>query len=107
MHMETVKTLITFSGFDEGRFHLVDTIWHDNAWWLVSTWLQNQATGHKTPERIVRLSGLRYQELTAEPYRFVLNNAVPISVFEGKQHDAYVIAVFPALGKIQTDGPAH
>ena len=98
--MDTVKTLITFSGFDEGYFHLVDTVWHDGAWWLVATKLKDPSTGHEVPERIVRLTGLRYQEAQGQPYRFVLNSAVPISVFEGTPHDKYVVAYFPALSDI-------
>lgn len=105
--MDAVKTLITFSGYDEGHFHLVDTIWHDNAWWLVATWLQDPSTGHKTPERIVRLDGLRYQEVQGQAYRFVLSSAIPIAVFEGTPHEGYEVAYFPVLVDIPATSRVH
>jgi len=94
--MEVFKTYLFFSGHDEGHPYLIDTIQHEGAWWLVASWLQSNATAEKIPERLVRLTGLRFQEVENQPYRFFLNNALPKSVLDGKPQDGYVIAVHPA-----------
>lgn len=100
--MEFFKTLITFSGFDEGFLQLCDTIWYKDAWWLVATAFEAPSTGHKIPDRIVRLSGLPYQEVNGPEYRFLLGTAIPISVFEGQMSEGYVIEYYPALADIQS-----
>lgn len=84
--MEIFKTYLFFANYDEGYPHLVDTIHHDGFWWLVASWLESNDTGSRVPERLVRLSGLRYQEADEQPYRFLLNEAIPKSVFDGEPH---------------------
>jgi hypothetical protein len=53
------------------------------------------------------VSGLRYQEVADKPYRFLLNNAIPKSVFDGKEQEGYVIADYPVLESIQGSSTAH
>lgn len=105
--MEIFKTFLFFSGFDEGNSYLVDTIFYKNAWWLVSTWIESNDKKEKIPERLIRLSGLRYQEVEGEKYRFLLNNAIPKSVFDGVQQEDYVIEYYPVLLKTQNLGAVH
>jgi len=96
--MEVLKTYLFFSGHDEGHPYLIDTIWHENHWWLVGNWLEQPVTGHRIPERIVLMDGLtvRFQEVEGQPYRFLLNNALPKSVLDGTPQDGYVIAIHPS-----------
>jgi hypothetical protein len=104
--MEIFKTHLFFSGHDEDHPYLIDTIFHEGHWWLVATWLQNHATGHRIPERIIQMDGLtvRFQEVDGEPYHFLLNNALPKSVLDGEPQSGYVIAIHPhAL--LHTQGP--
>lgn len=104
--MEIVKTMITFSGFDEGYFQLTDTIWLEGHWWLVATYLQNPTTRHRVPERIVLMDGLaiRYQEAVDQPYRFLVNSAIPKSVFDGVPQDGYTVKIHPSA-LLDTQGP--
>ena len=74
--MKIFKTYMFFSDHDQGQSYLIDTIRHEGAWWLVASWLQSNDTGDKYPGRLIRLSGLRYQEVDSEPYRFLLNNSL-------------------------------
>jgi len=96
--MEVFKTYLFFSGHDESHPYLIDTVWHEGHWWLVGTWLEHPVTRHRIPERIVQMNGLtvRFQEVEGQPYRFLLNNALPKSVLYGVPQDGYVIAVHPA-----------
>jgi hypothetical protein len=98
MNWETQKTYLFFSDHDQGHPHLVDTIFHEGAWWLVASWLQANATGERTPERLVRLTGLRHEEVAGQPYRFLLNSPIPKSVFDGQAQAGYVAATFPLFG---------
>lgn len=99
--MKVFKTQLSFSGFDEGSFYLVDTIFYQNEWWLVSSWLEANDKSDKVPDKIVRLSGLRYQEVDGQRYRFLLSNSIPKSVFEGIAQEGYVVARFPVLEHIR------
>lgn len=95
--MEIVKTLVFFSGYDEGHSCLIDTVQHEGKWWLVGSWLEAIATRERMPELLVRLEGLQYQGVEGQPYRFVLNNPIPKSVLDGKEQGGYVVVRFPAL----------
>jgi hypothetical protein len=107
--VEILKTMVSFSGHDEGSFHLMDTIWHDGHWWLVASWLASNDTGMRTPERIIRMDGVfvKFQEVQNQEYRFLLNNALPISVVDGKTQDGYVVAIHPAAANIQGPKSVH
>jgi len=104
--MDIFKTFLWFVGYDEDHSYLVDTIFHEGHWWLVASWLQHHATGERIPERIVRMDGVfvRFQEVNEPRYRFLLNNAMPKSVFDGKAQDGYVVATHP-LALLKTQGP--
>lgn len=105
--MEVFKTYLFFSGHDEGHPYLVDTIFYEKQWWLVASWIEAQNKSEKIPERLVRLTGLRYQEVDGKEYRFLLNNAIPKSVFDGKEQEGYVIANYPVLEHIQGPKSVH
>jgi len=93
--METFKTMV-FLG-DHGKPQFIDTIWHEGHWWLVATWLQHHTTGHRIPERIIQMDGmvLRFQEVQNPDYRFLVNNSIPISVFDGEPQTEYVVSTHP------------
>lgn len=105
--MEIFKTHLFFSGHDEVHPYLVDTIFYKNEWWLVSSWIESNDKTEKIPERLVRLSGLRYQEVVGKEYRFLLNNAIPKSVFDGKKQEGYVISSYPVLEEIRGSKSVH
>lgn len=102
--MEVFKTLGSFEVHDEGYMQLLDTVLHDGAWWLVATWLSRGNT-KVHPERIIKLGGpnTRFQEATGEPFRFILTNAIPHSLFEGTPHAGYEMMIHPAAAL--ADGP--
>jgi hypothetical protein len=62
-----------------------------------------QSTGDKIPDRLVRLTGLRYQEVDDQRFRFLLNNAIPKSVMDGNPKEGYVIRQYPSV--LETKGP--
>ena len=97
--MEVFKTYLLFEDPDEDQPYLVDTIFHDGAWWLVASWSVLQATKARAPEKLIRLSGLHYEEVKGQRYRFRLHNPIPKSVFDGQAQDGYVIAMNQALKK--------
>ena len=99
--MDIFKTRLFFEGHDEGHSFLVETISISGQWWLVSSWLVSNTTGERVPERLVRLSGLRFEEVNEPKYRFLLNNSIPKSVFDGKAQEGYVIATYQALSQSQ------
>ncbi len=102
--MDVCKTLAFFSDYDQGSTHLIDTIFHEDRWWLVGTWLQSNATGERVPETLVLLDTLRHQEIEGKPYRFVLNNAIPRAVLHGEAKEGYVVATYQVLD--DTLGPS-
>ena len=105
--MKTFKTYLFFSGYDEGTPYLIDTIFYENAWWLVASWIESNNKSEKIPERLVQLTGLRYQEVHEGNHRFVLNNSIPKSVFDGKEQEGYVVANYPVLSHIQASSSSH
>lgn len=101
--MDVFKTYLFFAGYDEGHPYLIDTISLGGQWWLVGSWLEPHAAGEKIPERLVRLTGLRFQEVEGRPYRFLLNNTLPKRLLEGEEVDGYVTA--PYLTILSAKGP--
>ena len=99
--LKLCKTLVSFKGDETGDLYRADTIWHDGAWWLVGSWLQSNATGERVPEKLVLLSGLRFQEVNLPDYRFALNSPLPKSVLDGQPQAGYVLATYPALAHMQ------
>src|ERR1035437_8378938 len=97
--MEVFKTYLFFEGFDEGNPYLIDTIFHEGAWWLVASWIAQYATRERAPERLVRLTGLHFEEVHGKPYRYLLNNSVPKSVFDGQAQAGYVVATNPVFSR--------
>ena len=51
--MDVCKTFAFISDTDEVSPHLIDTIFYEDRWWLVGTWLESRATGDRVPERLV------------------------------------------------------
>jgi hypothetical protein len=77
--------------------YLVDTIFHKGAWWLVGSWIAQYATRERAPQRLVRLSGLSFDEVEGKPYRFQLHTPIPKSVLDGEAQAGYVLATNPVL----------
>lgn len=102
--METFKTMLFFSDFEEGTPRFYPTIWYENAWWIVGTWLESLDKKAAMPEILVRLTGLPHQEVNLLDCRFVLTNSIPKSVLCGKAQDGYTIAYHPAA-IAHTQGP--
>lgn len=78
-----LKTLLGFPGGSE--LFLCDTIEHEGALWLVPEWLEAPDLKVRKPVRIIRLSGLEYQQFqNPHPADFLLNDPIPKDVFEGR-----------------------
>ena len=94
--METFVAMVYLGAQDTPKF--LDAIWHEGHWWLVASWLENPTTGHRIPERIIQMDGrvLRFQDDPTPGWRFLVNNAIPISVFDGTPQDGYIVAIHPA-----------
>jgi hypothetical protein len=106
--MEVFKTYLFFDDYDQGHSYLIDTIFYDDAWWLVASWMQKHMTTEKIPARLVRLTGLAFQEVEDNKYRFLLNNAIPKSVLDGREQDGYTTLFYPdALSHIQGNSGVH
>ncbi len=107
--MDVCKTFAFISDTDEVSPHLIDTIFYEDRWWLVGTWLESNATGDRVPETLVLLDTLRHQEIEGKPYRFVLNNEIPRAVLRGEAREGYVVATYRVLDDPQgpTDSRPH
>jgi hypothetical protein len=53
--------------------------------------MANYDGGVRTPERLVRLSGLPFEEVKGQPHRFLLGKVLPRSVLDGKPHVGFII----------------
>ena len=95
--MDVCKTFAFISDTDEVSPHLIDTIFYEDRWWLVGTWLESNATGDRVPETLVLLDTLRHREIEGKPYRFALKPAIPISVLRGEAREGYVVATYQVL----------
>jgi hypothetical protein len=95
--MDVFKTYLFFEGFNDGSPYLIDTIFLDDTWWLVGSWLVPNATGEQVPERLVRLNGLPHEKASGQRWRFLLNNPLPKSVLDGEARNGYVVANYQAL----------
>ncbi len=95
--MDVCKTFAFFSDHEQGSPHLIDTIFYEDRWWLVGTWLESNATGDRVPETLVLLDTLRHQEIEGKPYRFALKPAIPRSVLRGEAREGYVVATYRVL----------
>ncbi len=104
--MDVFKTYLFFSGYDEGHSYLIDTIFYEGEWWLVPNWL-GKGNERKIPVRLIRLTGLKYQEVNDEGYRFLLNNAIPKSVMDGQPQEGYVIRDYPAVEESKGPSSVH
>jgi len=94
--METVKTYLFISDLEPGLPRLVDTIWHEGHWWLVAKWLRPHDGSEDIPQRLVRLDEMQPQEIEGQPFRFLLPQPIPRSVFEQTSPAGYVVALHPA-----------
>ena len=80
-----------------------DTLEIDGVLWLVPQWTEPTSGSWSKPERIIRMSGLRYQRAADKSlYDFVLSDPIPADVFTGRRapDDAaphYVVKVRPDL----------
>ena len=107
--MDVCKTFAFFSDHEQGSPHLIDTIFYEDRWWLVGTWLESNATGDRVPEMLVLLDTFRHREIEGKPYRFALKPAIPRSVLRGEAREGYVVATYQVLDDTQgsTDSRPH
>ncbi len=107
--MEVCKTFAFISDRDQVSPHLIDTIFYEDRWWLVGTWLESNATGDRVPETLVLLDTLRHREIEGKPYRFALKPEIPKSVLRGEAREGYVVATYQVLdgSRGPTDNRAH
>lgn len=64
---------------DDGSFHEIDLIEHDNEIWLVPHWYDVPAQGVTKPARIIRLKSLRYQPPVGNR-DYVVNTPIPTAL---------------------------
>ncbi|MHB8744595.1 MAG: hypothetical protein ACYC9L_15945 [Sulfuricaulis sp.] len=89
--MEVFKTSMPLGG----QVVLADTISYESAWWFVRTWLVDEHAQTRTPERIIRLTGLSdFQEVNAPYFRFLLTAPIPTNVLDGGSETGYVVAIY-------------
>ena len=107
--MDVCKTFAFFSDHEQGSPHLIDTIFYEDRWWLVGTWLESNATGDRVPETLVLLDTLRHREIEGKPYRFALKPEIPKSVLRGEAREGYVVATYQVLdgSRGPTDNRPH
>lgn len=61
----------------------MDVIDHEGRSWLVPSWLENQAEGWQTPERLILLATIPHQvELVGTGRRYVVNIELPRSLLD-------------------------
>ena len=95
------KTRLFIEGHDLDSETLVDTVFYKDAWWLVPEWLKSDATGELSPLRLIRLSGLRYEEGDDPECRFFLNTPIPKSVLDGEKQSGYEVVSLLELAAYQ------
>ena len=92
---------------------ICDTLEIDGVLWLVPEWTEPTSGRWSKPERIIRLSGLRYQRARdTVPYDYVLSDPMPTDVFTGRRGpDAaaphYVVKIRPDLRRGDIVSPAR
>jgi len=83
--MKIFKSLIFFSGENDGHVYKCDTIEYRGNLWLVPSWIENNETGESKPERIINIKNVRYQTMDTDgDYHLVLNEPIPKDIFDGK-----------------------
>lgn len=94
------KTMIS----DGTSIFPVDTIEHEGKLWLVLKWLAPEGGGWRTPERIICLSNLRFQDLRhmgdKRPADFSLPVPLPKALFESPPrlpNEQYVVIEHPHI----------
>lgn len=61
----------------------MDVIDHEGQPWLVPSWLENQAEGWQTPERLILLATIPHQvEPVGTGHRYVVNIELPRSLLD-------------------------
>jgi hypothetical protein len=78
--MKIYTTALVVQG--DSAVSLCDTIFYEGKFWLVNTWLHLRERPVQVPERIVCLSDLPHQKSGSPSRDFVLNDPIPIAVFD-------------------------
>ena len=83
--MKILRTMIG-AGDESGQILIMDTIVYEDKLWLVPEWLSPPDGGWQTPERIVCIHGLQYQDMSESqmPADYLLTYPVPKSVLDGE-----------------------
>ena len=84
MEGKVLKTLVSFSDYNNGVIYRVDTIEYAGRTWLVPGWVDNPKEGWRTPERIICLDVLAHQKTPGGLADFLLCSGTPKAVFEGQ-----------------------
>jgi len=98
-----IKQTMASTDDESGQIHLIDTISYENKPGLVPYWLAATELGWQTPERIVCLDGLKYQDMTETDYPadYLLNEPIPKSVLDGEtdivEGHKYVVVERPEI----------
>lgn len=80
--MERALTLVA-SG---GGVAAMETVKLEDTWWLVWSWSDGQRT---RPKRAIRLTGLPFEEVKGQPYRFILSRPLPAELAANDHVDGF------------------
>jgi hypothetical protein len=98
--MRVRKATVILSA-EVSEVHIVDVIEHEGQFWLVPEWLENPIQRLRRPMRIVSLSRLPHQRMRNADPEFVVNDAIPKSVFDGQippgQAETYLVVELPDI----------
>ena len=78
----------------------VDTVFYENAFWLVPNWLGNPVERWQMPRYTIRLTGHAYQEFGPDsdyPADFLLNEPIPKAVLDGEKESGWIIQTAPDI----------
>jgi hypothetical protein len=86
--MERTMTLVA-SG---GGITAMETVKLEDAWWLVCSWSDGL---HTRPKRAIRLTGLPFEEVKGQPYRFVLSRPLPAGLAANQHVQGFHVRDLP------------
>ncbi len=75
----------------------IDTIDHENAYWLVLSWNEYPAIAKRSPDLALRLPKHSFQKPSDMVFDLVLNVELPKAVLEGQSTSLYQHAALPHL----------
>ncbi len=83
--MKTLKTLLTFSDYNQGVVLHCETVEFQDKFWIIPEWKQNNSKNKMRPDRLICLDDLCHQRiLSGFPADFVLSEPIPRCIFAGE-----------------------